>query len=107
MGSFLIGAGVEQIVKNPPVHFEFQRQAWKVLGYQPARNGADAAEIYGRALTNLDQFIGDCEERDFEVLDLLDAQGIIWAVLNAEAGDPPMKDWTDADLEALRNFRSH
>lgn len=107
VGSFLVGAGVEQVVANPPVHFEFQREAWKVLGYPPARAGADAAEIYGRALANLDQFIDDCEERDFEVLDRLDAQGIIWAVLNAEVGDPPMKDWTDEDIQALWNFRSH
>ena len=75
----LMGLDVE---KYPPFQKTAFDKAYDRTGYGRTERGAGEADLYEHALSFLDRFIEEALERDLEIKNRLDAQGIVWGVLS-------------------------
>ena len=86
----------EDVERYPPYRIRFIKRACAQTGYQPPREAANEAELYGHALGFLDRFIEEAEARDLPVGHRLEAQSIVWGTLSySGSGDPPEDDEED------------
>ena len=100
----LMGLDVEQY---PPFRSTTFDDAYKRTGYPKLGSEADEAALYEHALGFLDRFVEEASERGLSVRNLLEAQSLVWAVLNAskqpaeEEDEPSSLDDPASDLDAL------
>lgn len=68
---------------------------YKVTGYPAPSDDADEADRYLHALAFLEQMSKECSSRDLPLRDLLDAQGVLYAMAKYENKPEAMaeKDW--------------
>ena len=94
----------------PPFRIRAFNQAYERTGYEQPERDADEAALYEHALGFLDRFIEEASERGLTLRHRLDAQSLVWAILQArgeptESEDtppPPAIDpWTPPNVEAL------
>ena len=85
----LMGLDVEQY---PPFRVGLFNDAYDRTGYNKPEQSADEATLYGHALGFLDQFIEEASERGLTLRHRLDAQSVVWAVLQGRIEDPPEED---------------
>ena len=94
----------------PPFRIRAFNQAYERTGYEQPERDADEAALYEHALGFLDRFIEEASERGLTLRHRLDAQSLVWAILQdrgelSESEDtppPPAIDpWTPPNVEAL------
>lgn len=85
----------------PPYRVEPFRKAYALTDSAAARQDADEGQIYDHALAFLDQFIEEGANRELEIRDRLEAQGLVWAI----AKWPVPETWSAADKKAFLAFR--
>lgn len=104
LASTLIGAfGAEDL---PFVKVRLIDKAWTRLGYPVPTRGTSEDAMYLQALRNFDRFREHAEDEGFKVRDRLDAQGLIWVLLESKTDTGPFVDWSAEDIEALEEYRS-
>lgn len=96
----LLRMGVSAI-GSPVIRPGAFRRAYKLTGFETA-DGSDERSQFSDGLRFCDRFISEAAERDLEIQDRLDAQGLVWAVTNY---DPPAS-WSEHEQAALRAFRA-
>ena len=74
----LMGLDVE---RYPPFRVTVFNQAYESNGYPRPEEDADEAELYECALEFLDRFIEEAAKRDLELRHRLDAQSVVWGIL--------------------------
>ena len=79
----LMGLDAEQF---PPFRVGVFNPAYKLTGYDGPGADADEAAIYQHALGFLDRFIEEASARGLKLRHRLDAQSVVWAVINDRAG---------------------
>ncbi len=97
----LMGFDVEQY---PPFRVGLFNDAYDRTGYNKPEQSADEATLYEHALGFLDQFIEEASERGLTLRHRLDAQSVVWAVLQGRIDDLPEEDdpiQPEHDLQAL------
>ena len=101
----LMGMDVEQL---PPFRVTPFGKAYQQTGYGEPAKDANEADVYGHALDFLDRFIEEASERGLAIANRLEAQSLVWAIQDEEAGPPvpPVEDGDDetgtaASLEEL------
>ena len=80
----LMGLDVEQY---PPFRIRKFNEAYGQTGYGQAVKDADEAALYEHALGFLDRFIEEASERGLTLRHRLDAQSVVWGVLNDRGGE--------------------
>ena len=81
----LMGLDVEQY---PPFKITLFDEAYDRTGYDKPEESADEATLYGHALGFLDRFIEEAGKRELKLRHRLDAQSVVWAILNESP--PPL-----------------
>ena len=105
----LMGLDVEQY---PPYRITLFNEAFQRTGYAGPDPGADEAELYEHALDFLDRFIEEAAARGLPLRHRLDAQSLVWAILQAKEEEPldeetpppqPSSEdpWSPANISAL------
>ena len=95
----LMGLDVEQY---PPFRVSVFNEAYKRTEYDRPEQRADEAALYEHALGFLDRFIGEAEERGLTLRHRLDAQSVVWAILQDRVEPTKQLDpWTPPNIEAL------
>ena len=84
----LMGLDVEQY---PPFRIRKFNNAYKLTGYDQPAKGADEAALYEHALGFLDRFIDEASKRGLNLRHRLDAQSVVWGVLD-DRGDETSDD---------------
>ena len=79
----LMGLDAEQF---PPFRVGVFDPAYQLTGYNGPEPDWDEAAIYGHALGFLDRFIDEAAARGLKLRHRLDAQSVVWAVINERAG---------------------
>ena len=79
----LMGLDVEQY---PPFMSRTFDEAYKRTGYPKPGSDADEAALYEHALGFLDRFVKEASQRGLSVRNPLEAQSLVWAVVNDRAG---------------------
>jgi len=85
----------------PPYRPKPFGRAYVITDSDPPPKGATEVAVYDRALEFLDRFTEEAASRGLVVQDRLDAQGLIWAVLQWKAPE----SWSASDVRALDAFR--
>ena len=101
----LMGLDVEQY---PPFRISLFNKAYESTGYDKPEYRADEAALYSHALGFLDRFIHEAEQRGLQLRHRLDAQSVMWAILddvetiieNGEGSHPPRPG---PDLQTVAN----
>ena len=78
---FMIGFDV---YRYPPFMITLFDNAYSRTGYHHPPKGADEAVLYEHALGFLDRFIEEAFKRDLELRHRLDAQSLVWMILNTD-----------------------
>ena len=82
----LMGLDAEQF---PPFRVGVFNPAYKLTGYDGPGADADEAAIYQHALGFLDRFIEEASARGLKLRHRLDAQSVVWAIVNGRVDDFP------------------
>lgn len=77
------------------------RRGYELTGYPRPRREADEAEVYAHALGFFDEFAKQASERGLELRDRLDAQGVLWCVIQPSAA---MSSLPPEEREALLRY---
>ncbi len=78
------------------------QKGFELVGYDKPRRGATEVQLYEHAIGFLDRLAEEASARGIDLQDRLDAQGVLWSVVNWE----PLPDFlTDAEKKALHRFR--
>ena len=93
----------------PPFRIRVFNRAYERTGYEQPERDADEAALYEHALGFLDRFIEEASERGLTLRHRLDAQSLVWAILQGrdQPTEPedtpplPTDPWTPANIEAL------
>ena len=91
MSVLLMGVDVH---KYPPFQTTTFQEAYDHVGYQRPNKGADEAALYEHSLGFLDRFIEEASERGLDLRHRLDAQSLVWMILNM---DPPVQSGQQFD----------
>ncbi|MDE0187871.1 MAG: AAA family ATPase [bacterium] len=94
MSVLLMGVDVH---KYPPFQTTTFQEAYDNVGFQRPDQGADEAALYEHSLGFLDCFIEEAFERGLELRHRLDAQSLVWMILNM---DPPIQNGQPIDPPA-------
>ena len=101
----LMGLDVEQY---PPFRPTVFNGAYANTGFAQPPSGADEAALYEHALAFLDRFIEEASARGLELRHRLDAQSVVWGVLQRPEVDgpptpptPSSDPWTQSNIEKL------
>ena len=89
----LMGLDVKQY---PPFKVTLFEEAYDHTGYDKPEQSADEATLYGHALGFLDLFIEEADKRGLKLRHRLDAQSVLWAILQGRI-DPPDEDPPEED----------
>ena len=71
----------------------------KLTGYSVLPG--DEIKVYPHAVRFLDRIIDECGKRGFELEDRLDAQCLLWCVINSK----PPETWSEDDIQAFLDWR--
>lgn len=96
------GCGVEE---HPPMRITHFREAWEALGYPGTKANADPPSIYDQALRNFDRLCEDAADRNLELRNRLDAQGLVWSVMHWDREDPFVQQRSNEDRTRLAQLR--
>ncbi len=88
------------VYKYPPFQVTKFEEAYTLTGYEQPEVEADEAAQYEHALAFLDRFIEEASKRGLKLRDRLDAQSVVWGVLQNRNG-PPDEMWSPARVESL------
>ena len=80
----LMGLFVEQY---PPFRIRIFNRAYVRTGHDQPEKGADEAALYEHALGFLDRFIDEASKRGLNLRHRLDAQSVVWAVVQARGDE--------------------
>ena len=94
----LMGLDVE---KYPPFTTTTFNDAYNQTGYPRPEQRADEATLYGHALGFLDLFIEEADKRGLKLRHRLDAQSVVWAILQGRVGDPPEEELPEEDDDPI------
>ncbi len=87
----------------PPFAYRTFQNAYKRTGYKYPSHDADEASLYEHALAFLDRLVLQAQAHDVRLCHRLDAQSVVWQLVNELPefdGPPPLKN---CDLEILAN----
>ena len=87
--------------KYPPYQVTKFEEAYKRTGYEQPEGDRDEAAQYEHALGFLDRFIKEASARGLELRDRLDAQSVVWGVLQGRNGPQPDGPWSPANVDSL------
>ena len=87
------------VYKYPPFQVTKFEEAYKRTGYEQPEGDPDEAAQYEHALGFLDRFIEEASKRDLTLRDRLDAQSVVWGVL--QKPPPGNGPWSPASIESL------
>jgi 5-methylcytosine-specific restriction enzyme B len=85
----------------PPYQMTPYQKAYELTDDGPAGEGADPVAVYEQALAFLDRFVEEAAARGLELRDRLDAQSLLYTLVNSDAPE----DWSDADRRAFARWR--
>ena len=77
------------------------QKGFLLTGFAEPNDDADEADVYAHALSFLDRIIEEASRRGLALRDRLDAQGVLWCVVNWE----PPKAWPETDQRDLLRYR--
>ncbi len=100
LASFLLGAA--DVTMYPQWRAQTVDSAYRLTGFSKPQPAASDGERYDIFMTFLDQVLDAAARADIKLRDRLDAQGLMGALINYEAGP----DWSDAERAALAAWRS-
>ena len=100
------------VYSYPPFRITTFNEAYERTGYDPPEQDADEAALYEHALGFLDRFIEEASKRGLTLRHRLDAQSLVWGVVQGrdEPDEPmeredallaPLDLWTPPNIEAL------
>ncbi len=89
------------VYKYPPFQITKFKEAYKRTGYEQQEGDPDEAELYEHALAFLDSFINEASQRGLKLRHRLDAQSVVWGVLQGRNGPQPDGPWSPASIESL------
>lgn len=89
----------------PPYAKRTVRAAMRLAGYPQPRPRADQGEWYASLLSFLDRLLEEARGCGLELRDRLDAQGVVWCVVQQEADSVPVRDWPPAQRQAFLAFK--
>ena len=92
----LMGLDVEQY---PPFRVRLFNDAYDRTGYDKPEQSANEATLYGHALDFLDRFIEEASARGLALRHRLDAQSVVWAVVQDPIGPRWPIDDEDDDTQ--------
>lgn len=87
--------------KYPPITASVLKKACELTGFPPPSAASDEPRRYRHALIFFDRIFQEAAKRGLRLRDRLDAQGVLWAVVNY---DPPT-DWPDDDKVRFISWR--
>ena len=88
--------------KCPPFQKTKFEEASRLTGYRQAERNADEAALYEHALGFLDRFIDEAAARGLKLRHRLDAQSVVWGVLqNGNGPKPDCDPWSPANIDSL------
>ena len=90
--SFLLA---DDPTNNPPYRTEYLNKAYQLVGREREEVGDDGPRRYRRMLDFLDEFILRADSRGLEIRDRLDAQSLVWCVINYGGDQLPASEWPD------------
>lgn len=99
LASVLLGA--EDVTAMPPWRARAVDSAYRLTKHTKPEPSATEGERYAWFLVFLDQFRDAFRRAGIELADRLDAQSLLWGLMNY---DPP-EQWTDDAAEAFRTWR--
>jgi 5-methylcytosine-specific restriction enzyme B len=85
----------------PPYQMTPYQKAYELTDDGPAVEAGDPVAVYEQALEFLDRFVEESAARGLELRDRLDAQSLLYTLVNSEAPE----DWSDADRRAFTQWR--
>lgn len=100
IASFLLGAAGPEIY--PQWRATAVDTAYRLTGFAKPEPTASDGERYEVFLTFLDQFRDTVAAQGVSLSDRLDAQSLVWALVNYDGG----LNWTEAERDALTSWRS-
>lgn len=99
IASFL--GGSERLQDLPPWRATAADSAYRLTEFAKPQPTATDGERYAVFLGFLDQVLGACERAGVTLRDRLDAQGLVWALVNYQPGE----QWTVEERDALAEWR--
>lgn len=100
LASFLLGAA--DVTSNPQWRSQAVDSAYRLTGFSRPQPAVTAGEAYAVFLSFLDLVAEAGRAAGLPVRDRLDAQGLMWSVVQYAPGEA----WTDAEREALKAWRA-
>ncbi|MFE4082266.1 McrB family protein [Paenarthrobacter sp. YIM B13468] len=85
----------------PPYRAQAAKKFLKLVGWDDRGASGDPARRYELLLEALDEIVRLAPEHGIKVRDRLDAQGLMWTVLNVD----PTEEWSIPDNQAFRAWR--
>jgi hypothetical protein len=78
------------------------RHGYQMAGYAGPATSLSERALYDHFVAFLDVFLDEAQQRDLDIKDRLDAQGLLWCV----AARDPMADWSAADRAEFLRYRN-
>ncbi|MFJ4030029.1 McrB family protein [Paenarthrobacter sp. NPDC089989] len=85
----------------PPYRAQAVKKFLKLVGWDKAGANGEPARRYELLLEALDEVVRLAPEYGIHLRDRLDAQGLMWTVMNVD----PTNEWDHSDSEAFRTWR--
>lgn len=101
LGSFLLMA--EDALGLPPIKVQALRRSFKLVGWPRDTDSMTDGEAYRRGLLLFEEVFHEGKDWPTPLRDPLDAQGALWALLNAER---PPASWPEAWWSDLLAYRT-
>lgn len=98
----LVALGAE---RHPPYAQTAFEDAFRLTGHPPPNDDASPGERYRHAIAFLDRFIEQAAERDLELRDRLDGQGLVWCITKWDEESPYIEDWDEETWRAFEAYR--
>lgn len=80
-------------------------KGFELTGHPPPRDDATPGERYRHALAFLDRFLEQAADRELELRDRLDAQGVLWCITKWDDDSPAVDEWGKDTLRQLKIYR--
>ena len=87
----------------PPYRTTAFERGYDLTGFPYPDKSASESVIYEHVLSFLDRILAEAGKRKLELRDRLDAQSMLWSVINWRTEDHP--DFPESERDALRRFR--
>ena len=73
----------------PPYRLNVFKGAYARAGYDQPQKGADSVDLYEHCLAFLDRFVEEANNRGMHVQNRLEAQSVVWAILQGDDDEGP------------------